>query len=90
MINVFGAIMQSAIVEATQAEWRKLGSASQACVDDTLRQRGLNLQALIGDALRERSQEIFSGRTGAKTKDHSIFHEPGSGFSCGFFPLRLF
>jgi tetratricopeptide (TPR) repeat protein len=60
MINVFGAIMQSAIVEATQAEWRKLGSASQACVNDTLRQRGLNLQTLIGNGVTPSDSRIAS------------------------------
>jgi hypothetical protein len=60
MINVFGAIMQSAIVEATQAEWRKLGSASQACVGDTLRQRGLNLQTLIGNGVTPSDSRIAS------------------------------
>jgi hypothetical protein len=60
MINVFGAIMQSAIVEATQAEWRKLGSASQACVDDTLRQRGLNFQTLIGNGITPSDSRIAS------------------------------
>jgi hypothetical protein len=60
MINVFGAIMQSAIVEATQAEWRKLGSASQTCVDDTLRHRGLNLQTFIGNGVTPSDSRIAS------------------------------
>ncbi|WP_246668459.1 hypothetical protein [Bradyrhizobium elkanii] len=58
MINVFGAIMQSAIVEATQAEWRKIGSASQTCVDGTLRQRGLNLQTLISNGVAPSDSRI--------------------------------
>jgi len=58
MINVFGAIMQSAIIEATQAEWRKIGSASQACVDGTLRQRGLNLQTLVSNGVTPSDSRI--------------------------------
>jgi hypothetical protein len=50
-MNVFGAIMQSAMVQATQAEWRKLPPESLSCVDEALRQRGINVQALIGSGI---------------------------------------
>jgi hypothetical protein len=46
-MNIFGAIMQSALVQATQAEWRKLPQASLSCVDEALRQRGISFQSLI-------------------------------------------
>jgi hypothetical protein len=39
--------MQSAMVQATQAEWRKLPQVNLSCVDEVLRQRGISLQALI-------------------------------------------
>ena len=51
IMGVFGAIMQSTMVQATQAEWRKLPPASLSCVDDTFRQRGISLQALISDGI---------------------------------------
>src|SRR4051794_35516546 len=47
VMNIFGAIMQSARVQATQAEWRKLPAVSLSCVRETLRQRGISLEALI-------------------------------------------
>jgi hypothetical protein len=51
IMSVFGAIMQSTIIQATKAEWGKLPSASQSCVDETLRQRGISLQALISEGI---------------------------------------
>ncbi|MGY4368463.1 hypothetical protein ACVW1A_004528 [Bradyrhizobium sp. LB1.3] len=68
MINVFGAIMQSAIVEATQAEWRKIGSASQACVDGTLRQRGLNLQTLVSNGVTPSDSRIANIVTNCRSQ----------------------
>ena len=58
MMNVFGTIMQSALVQATQAEWRKLPPARLSCVDETLRQRGISLQALIGDGITPSDSRI--------------------------------
>src|SRR5262245_45467395 len=49
--NIFGAIVQSAMIQATQAEWRKLPANDLTCVDQTLRQRGINLQALISNGI---------------------------------------
>ena len=44
LMNMFGAIMQSAMVQATQTEWRKLPPITLTCVDETLRQRGISVQ----------------------------------------------
>jgi hypothetical protein len=60
IMSVFGAIMQSTIIQATQAEWGKLPSASRSCVDETLRQRGISLQALISDGITPSDSRISS------------------------------
>ena len=51
IINMFGAIVQSTMAQAAQAEWRKLAPAAVSCVDQTLRQRGISLQALINNGI---------------------------------------
>jgi hypothetical protein len=58
IMSVFGAIMQSAMVQATQAEWRKLPPASLSCVDEALRQRGISLRALISDGITPSDSRI--------------------------------
>ena len=58
IMSVFGAIMQSTMVQATQAEWGKLPSASQSCVEETLRQRGISLQALISQGITPSDNRI--------------------------------
>ena len=57
-INLFGAIMQSAMVQATQAEWRKLPPATLTCVDETLRQRGINVQVLVNNGVNPSDTRI--------------------------------
>ena len=37
IMNIFGAIVQSTMVQATQAEWRKLPPNDRSCVEQTLR-----------------------------------------------------
>src|SRR5262252_4116959 len=58
VMNIFGAIMQSAMVQATQAEWRKLPPARLSCVDEALRQRGISLQVLISNGVNPSDTRI--------------------------------
>jgi hypothetical protein len=51
VMAIFGAIMQSTMIQATQAEWRKLSPANLSCADETLRQRGISRQALINNGI---------------------------------------
>jgi tetratricopeptide (TPR) repeat protein len=51
IMNIFGAIVQSTMVQATQAEWKKLPPNDISCVDQTLRQRGISLQVLISSGI---------------------------------------
>ena len=47
IVNIFGGLVQSAINQAIQAEWRKLPPAEISCIDDNLRQRGTSVGQVI-------------------------------------------
>lgn len=47
MMNLFGGIMQSAIMQATLAEWQKIPPAERSCIDEALHERGVSLQSLV-------------------------------------------
>ncbi len=59
-MNIFGGIMRSAVVQAAQAEWRKLNPAEISCVDQALRQRGISLQALIQNGITPSNNNSIS------------------------------
>lgn len=37
LINMFSGIMQSAMIQAAQVEWRKVSPSEIACIDQSLR-----------------------------------------------------
>jgi hypothetical protein len=45
-MNIFGGIMQNAIIQAAQFEWKKLSPGEYSCVDETLRGRNSSIEAL--------------------------------------------
>jgi flagellar biosynthesis GTPase FlhF len=47
VIELFGAIMQTAIEQALLAEWKKLPASQLQCIDEALRQQGQMLQSVI-------------------------------------------
>jgi hypothetical protein len=47
LMNVFGGIMQSAIIQAALSEWRKLPPDELSCVDEKLQQRGISVRSLM-------------------------------------------
>lgn len=51
IVNIFGAIVQSAMVQAAQTEWKKVPASSLSCVDENLRQRGISLESLISNGI---------------------------------------
>ena len=57
-MHIFGAIVQSTMVQAAQAEWRKLAPADVSCVDQTLHQRGISLQALVNNGITPADSRI--------------------------------
>ena len=46
IINIFGGLVQTAISQAIQAEWRKIPPAEISCIDENLRQRGTSIGQL--------------------------------------------
>jgi hypothetical protein len=47
LMNLFGGIMQAAIMQAALAEWEKLPPEELSCIDQTLQQRGLSVRSLM-------------------------------------------
>jgi hypothetical protein len=47
LMYLFGGILQSAIVQATISEWRKIPLDELSCMDDALKKRGVSVQSLM-------------------------------------------
>ncbi|WP_315777478.1 MULTISPECIES: hypothetical protein [unclassified Bradyrhizobium] len=67
-MNMFGAIMQSAIAQATQAEWRKLPPTTLTCVDETLRQRGISVQVLANNGVSPSDTRLYDVLTTCRSQ----------------------
>jgi hypothetical protein len=67
ILNIFGGMMQSAIGQATQAEWRKLSQNELSCVDQALRQRGSDLQTTIRQGITPSDAQIADIRTACRS-----------------------
>jgi tetratricopeptide (TPR) repeat protein len=51
LINMFSGIMQTAMIQAAQAEWRKISPSEIACIDQSLRGQGLSVLLLMQHAI---------------------------------------
>lgn len=67
ILNMFGGIMQSAVTQAAQAEWRKLSQNELSCVDQALRQRGSDLQTTIRQGITPSDAQIADIRTACRS-----------------------
>jgi hypothetical protein len=47
MMNLIGGLVQSAIMQATLAEWQKIPPAERSCIDEALHERGVSFQSLV-------------------------------------------
>ena len=47
LLRIFGGVMQQAMIQGAQSEWRKLPPNDIACIDQGLREQGANVEALI-------------------------------------------
>lgn len=81
ILNIFGGIMQSAIMQANQANWKKVPQSESLCVDQTLRQRGSDLQTVIRQGITPSDSRIADVRAGCKqstaqnnSSDTSIYY----------------
>ena len=46
-MNLFGGMMQQAVIQAAQSEWRKIPPNEIGCIEQGLVQQGTNVQTLI-------------------------------------------
>jgi hypothetical protein len=46
MLNLFGGMMRSAVVEGARAEWRNVRPVELACIEDQLQQQGTSAEML--------------------------------------------
>jgi hypothetical protein len=63
IMNIFGGMMQSAMVQATRAQWNKLPSNEIACVDQTLRQRRSSIEAQIRQGITPSDARVADVRS---------------------------
>jgi tetratricopeptide (TPR) repeat protein len=95
IMNIFGGIMQSAIAQATLVEWKKLPQIELSCVDQTLRQRGSNLQAAIQQGITPSDARIANIRSACRSStvqnnssDTSIYYVANTTPPDGYLSLR--
>lgn len=81
VMRLFGGIMQGAITQTTQAEWRKLSQNELSCVDQTLRRRGSNLQTAIQQGVSPSDPRIADVRASCRSStaqdsssDNSLYY----------------
>jgi hypothetical protein len=73
-IRLLGGVMQNAIIQAAQGEWRKLSESEIACVDQVLRQRGSNLETVIRQGITPsdgRMSPVRAACSSSSTQDTS-------------------
>lgn len=63
VINLFGGLIQGAMAQANQAEWRKLPQSELSCVDRALRANGLSLRLAMQRGVGPNNPEIVHIRT---------------------------
>ncbi|RAI38986.1 hypothetical protein CH341_26785 [Rhodoplanes roseus] len=66
VFDLFGGMMQSAIAQATMAEWRKIPAAEGACIDQALRARGTSLQVLAQRGVQPSDVQIAELRSACR------------------------
>jgi hypothetical protein len=66
VLNIFGGLVRSAVVQAALTEWSKLPQSEVACVDQNLRQEGSNLQAAIQQGITPSDSRIGGFRSACR------------------------
>jgi hypothetical protein len=62
MFNLFGGLMQSAVGQATEKEWRKIPQNELTCIDQSLRARGSSVQYFIQRGIAPANAPIAADR----------------------------
>jgi hypothetical protein len=68
IVNIFGGLIRSAVVQTTLTEWRKLSQSEVSCVDQNLRQQGSSLQAAIQQGITPSDPRIAGSRSACRTE----------------------
>jgi hypothetical protein len=68
LMNLFGGILQSAIIQATISEWRKIPSDELSCIDETLQKRGVSVQSLMQQGIAPFDSRLSNVRASCRTK----------------------
>jgi hypothetical protein len=66
IIRLFGGIMQSTIAQGALAEWRWLPETEIACIDRTLRTRGVSVQILVQRGVGPSDEQISEVRSACR------------------------
>jgi hypothetical protein len=67
IVNIFGGLVQTAITQATQAEWRKMTPAEMSCIDENLRQRGLSIAQAVQQGISPSDGRLADVRRSCRT-----------------------
>ena len=68
IVNIFGGLIRSAVVQTTLTEWRKLSQSEVSCVDQNLRQQGTSLQAAIQQGITPSDPRIAGSRSACRNE----------------------
>jgi hypothetical protein len=66
IVNIFGGLIRSAVVQAALTEWRKIPNDEVSCVDQNLRQQGTSLQVAIQQGMTPSDPRIAGSRSACR------------------------
>jgi hypothetical protein len=62
VINLFGGLMKTAIIEGAKTEWRKLRPVELACIEEQLQQQGRSTESLARQGIFPNDGRVASAR----------------------------
>jgi hypothetical protein len=68
IFRLFGGVMQTAIIQATVDQWRKIPESEVVCVDQELLQRGSSLRALINQGITPSDPRVAGSRSACRNQ----------------------
>ncbi len=82
VFRLFGGLMQTAIIQATIDQWRKVPEKEVVCVDQELLQRGSSLRALISQGISPSAPQVASIRSYCSARLAGQSPSSGPSFNC--------
>jgi hypothetical protein len=84
LMNLFGGIVQSAIMQAALAEWQKLPSDELSCIDETLQQRGVSVRSLMQQGITPFDARLSDTRRSCRSaREAKLVELPPTGIWSG-------